>query len=143
VENRKTKKEKDGYAQKYQPGIRVVSPEKEKESYAGKDYQKKVLSPERKSHHSLTESHHEDPQSKPQTTRADEKMKCEKCYKVCAFSALTLMVGRQNHRGITARLSSRGRRVGALRVNTGTQTAIQYDTRCCFNVRSKGRHESA
>ena len=33
--------------------------------------------------------------------------------------------------------SSRRGRVGALRVNTGAETAIRYDTRCCFNVRSE------
>jgi len=46
VVNRKTKKVKNGYAQKYRKtvrGIRGVSPEEEKESYSGKDFQKRVV----------------------------------------------------------------------------------------------------
>ena len=43
MENRKTKKVENGYAQKYRQtvqGIRGVSPEEEKEDYGGEDLQK-------------------------------------------------------------------------------------------------------
>jgi len=40
---KKTKKEKNGYAQKYRSAVHGVSPEEEKEGYSGKDLWRRIV----------------------------------------------------------------------------------------------------